>query len=272
MASSAGPQTTIPPDAEPNSSSIAAGEILYHALQQLHRDHPARQRIEGAQRTALTNLESSVEQLKNFSVASDALFQSCSASFPNHLHFLSQIKKDLNHLEAKVTWLKMRACRIAEHDGVDLSFLDGEPTTTAATTTTTATSANATNNNNNVINPNDDEVLSSMQQEEHQEGPTAALPVTPLPNQDVAIISAPHSNAASSVDASEGQKGEEEVDLPPQQQNEAEAAAADDGEKNEEEEEGQEGGGSDGGVVEDDETALEAMDEAVAKSADEATD
>lgn len=268
MASSAGPQTTIPPDAEPNSSSIAAGEILYHALQQLHRDHPARQRIEGAQRTALTNLESSVEQLKNFSVASDALFQSCSASFPNHLHFLSQIKKDLNHLEAKVTWLKMRACRIAEHDGVDLSFLDGEPTTTAATTTTTATSANVTNNNNNnVINPTDDEVL-SMQQEE--EGRTAALPVTPLPNQDVAIISAPHSNAASSVDASEGQKGEEEeVDLPAQQQDEAEAAAADDGEEEEEGEKAQEGGV---GVVEDDETALETMDEAVAKSADEATD
>lgn len=97
---------------------------LVEALRTFHAQHPERGRIEGAQSTAISSLNSAVEAIKEFNERSDVVFGQCAESLQKHVQLLGLLKRDLALLEDRVTRIKARAIRVAEHDGIDLKFLD----------------------------------------------------------------------------------------------------------------------------------------------------
>lgn len=105
-------------------SSDAGARILVDALRVFDSRHPQRVRMEGSQSTSLDNLSSTVDALKSFNAESDVVFAQSTDSFSQHIQLLSKIRQELLLLESRVTRAKERAINIAEHDGVDLSFLD----------------------------------------------------------------------------------------------------------------------------------------------------
>lgn len=101
-----------------------SASILVDALRVFDSRHPQRVRMEGSQSTSLDNLLSTLEALKMFNAESDAVYAQSSDAFPQHVQLLGKIRQELLLLEARVTRAKERAINLAEHDEIDLSFLD----------------------------------------------------------------------------------------------------------------------------------------------------
>ena len=104
-------------------TSWTAGDFLLDAVKTFGPSHPLRIRIEGAQSTTYEQLVSANTQFQQFISDSDKLYNAFDDSLSAHVALLSQIKKDLRTLEDRVFAAKLRAVKIAEHDGVDVGPL-----------------------------------------------------------------------------------------------------------------------------------------------------
>jgi hypothetical protein len=118
-----------------------ACDDLLEAVQTFGPNHPLRIRIEGAQATTYDQLVSATNHFQQFITDSDKLYAAFDDSLSSHIGLLAQIKKDLRALEDRVFSVKLRAVRIAEHDGVDVSGVidkkEAEEEQTAVTETPT---------------------------------------------------------------------------------------------------------------------------------------
>ncbi len=102
-------------------------DYLLDAVETFGPNHPLRVRIEGAQSTTYEQLVSATAQFQEFIGDSDKLYGAFDDSLSSHVALLAQIKKDLRALEDRVFAVKLRAAKIAEHDGVDVSAILDKP-------------------------------------------------------------------------------------------------------------------------------------------------
>jgi hypothetical protein len=118
-------QESAPPvaaDEAPEGNWTASDDLL-DAVKTFGPNHPLRIRIEGAQSTTYEQLVSASAHFQQFIGDSDKLYGAFDDSLSAHVALLSQIKKDLRALEDRVFSVKLRAAKIAEHDGVDVSAI-----------------------------------------------------------------------------------------------------------------------------------------------------
>ena len=110
-----------------DGTSWTSADYLLDAMKTFGPNHPLRIRIEGAQSTTFEQLVSATTQFQQFNADSDKLYSAFDDSLSAHVSLLTQIKKDLRALEDRVFAAKLRAVKIAEHDGVPVAaILDKE--------------------------------------------------------------------------------------------------------------------------------------------------